>query len=157
MLVLPPEHPQRVRLSDEVHARPPPALATPSRITHVSCLIDPAQRQAEIRHVAELCQSFGVEWHGPQGNHFQVRLEDLDFTWERHGELQLRYTIRRPARNHPSPSAKILFAVLMDLRYMGANKSNSTAQNVCQYVSQKLCVTGHPAHGPPGLVRVIVR
>jgi uncharacterized membrane-anchored protein len=87
MLVLPPEHPQRALLSDEVHARPPSALQTPSRITHVSCLIDAAASEAEARHIGELCQGFAVEWPGPRGNHFSARLGELAFTWERHGEF----------------------------------------------------------------------
>lgn len=87
MLVLPPEHPLRALLSDEVHARPPPALPTPSRITHVSLLIDKDAREKEIHHIGELCKSFAVAGPGPQGSQFSARLGDLSFTWERHGEF----------------------------------------------------------------------
>lgn len=89
MLALPPEHPQRALLSDEVHARPPAALQTPSRITHVSLLIDKDAREAEATHIGELCRKFSVEWPGPQFqvNHFSARLGEMAFTWERHGEF----------------------------------------------------------------------
>ena len=38
--LLAPQHPQRLALAHEVHARPSEALATPSRATHVAVLID---------------------------------------------------------------------------------------------------------------------
>ncbi len=87
MLVLPPEHPQRALLSDEVHARPPPALQTPARITHVAMLIDKNSREAEIAHIDGLCRRFAVEGPGAEGSHFSAHLGDLSFTWERHGEF----------------------------------------------------------------------
>lgn len=87
MLALPPEHPQRLLLSDEVHARPPPALPTPSRITHISLLVDRDSRKAETTLIQELCEGFGVEWPQAPGNHFSARLGELAFTWERHGEF----------------------------------------------------------------------
>jgi len=40
MPFLPPDHPQRRTLSDEVHARPPEALQTPARASHVAVLVD---------------------------------------------------------------------------------------------------------------------
>ena len=87
MPALPPEHPQRLLLSDEVHARPPPALQTPSRITHIALLVDRDSRAAETTHIRELCEGFAVEWPQPPGNHFSAPLGDLAFTWERHGEF----------------------------------------------------------------------
>jgi len=74
MLVLPPEHPQRLLLSDEVHTRPPPALKAPSRITYVAMLIGNEARKREAEHIAELCSRFEVDWAEFQGSHFSARL-----------------------------------------------------------------------------------
>ncbi len=87
MLFLPPEHPQRRLLSDEVHSRPPTALSTPSRVTHVAVLIAADERGDESRHIADLCSAFDVEWPDPAPSQFRARLGLLSFTWERHGEF----------------------------------------------------------------------
>ena len=55
MLALPPDHPQRRSLADEVHARPPEPLQTPARASHLAVLVDASQRQSERLHLAALC------------------------------------------------------------------------------------------------------
>lgn len=87
MLILPPEHPQRRLLSDEVHSRPPTALATPSRVTHIAVLIPDEKRIDEARHISALCAAFAVEWPDPAPSQFRARLGPMSFTWERHGEF----------------------------------------------------------------------
>jgi uncharacterized membrane-anchored protein len=47
-------------LADEVHARPPEPLETPSRATYVALLMAPEERPRELAHIAALCQPFGV-------------------------------------------------------------------------------------------------
>ena len=44
---LPPDHPQRQELNDEVHARPPESLTAPSRLSFLALVSDPAQRSRE--------------------------------------------------------------------------------------------------------------
>ena len=41
MSFLPPDHPERLVLADEVHARPPEPLSTPVRATYVALLLGP--------------------------------------------------------------------------------------------------------------------
>ncbi|MFO1217639.1 MAG: DUF3422 domain-containing protein [Burkholderiaceae bacterium] len=85
--VLPPDHPLRAALADEVHARPPEPLDTPSRATYVALLVDPAQRDAEQAHFAALCERHGVAPPQPAATHVSADLGALRVKWERHGEF----------------------------------------------------------------------
>ncbi len=101
MATLPPDHPQRYGLADEVHARPPEALETPSRASYVAVLIDPAERAAEAAHLAALCTQFGVPAPAPGGRHFAAQLGNVRLKWEKHGEFS-GYTIVSPGLS-PTP------------------------------------------------------
>ncbi len=83
----PPDHPQRVPLADEVHARPPEPLATPARASYVAVLVEPELRDQELRHLQALCRRHDVP--GPQADatHFRTALGALRLKWERHGEF----------------------------------------------------------------------
>lgn len=87
MTLLPPNHPDRLVLADEVHARPPSALVVPSRATYVAVLIDPEQRPLELAHLAQLCEQFSVAAPPPGANHFSSELGAALMKWERHGEF----------------------------------------------------------------------
>jgi uncharacterized membrane-anchored protein len=84
---LPPDHPDRAVLAAEVHARPPEALETPSRITYVAILVSREERDREWQHVASLCESFGVAAPSPNASHFATNLASLRMKWERHSEF----------------------------------------------------------------------
>ena len=92
--LLGPEHPLRLDLAHEVHARPSEALETPSRATCIAVLIDPANRERELAHLAALCEPWRVEPPPAACNHFSARLGDLTLNWERHGEFS-RYSFVR--------------------------------------------------------------
>jgi uncharacterized membrane-anchored protein len=84
---LPPDHPQRVLLAGEVHARPPERLATPSRASDAALLIDIEARDHEVHHLRTLCKRFDVT--GPPGDatHFRAAPGPLRLKWECHGEF----------------------------------------------------------------------
>ena len=85
--MLSPDHPQRMVLADEVHARPPEPLETPSRATYIALLVAPEDREREFTHIAALCERFGVA--PPHGGvtQFAAQLGPVRFKWERHGEF----------------------------------------------------------------------
>jgi uncharacterized membrane-anchored protein len=83
----PSDHPQRATLADEVHARPPMPLATPSRVSYLAVLVDSDARGPEVQHLAVLCKRHGVAAPGPQDTHLRVTLGELQLKWERHGEF----------------------------------------------------------------------
>lgn len=87
MTLLPPDHPERYVLSEEVHARPPEALKTPSRATYVAVLIALEQRQQERAHLSQLCKQFSVPAPAEEANHFSADLGEVRMKWERHGEF----------------------------------------------------------------------
>jgi uncharacterized membrane-anchored protein len=98
---LPPDHPDRHQLAEEVHARPPEELSTPVRATLVALLVETAQRAQEQRHIAELCRRFDATAPDPHINHFTADFGDVRLTWERHGEFS-SYTFFRAGLS-PTP------------------------------------------------------
>ena len=83
----PRDHPQRIELANEIHARPPEALEAPERITYLALTVGKDEREAERRHLASLCEHFGVAPPPPEANHFSARLGALRLKWERHTEF----------------------------------------------------------------------
>jgi uncharacterized membrane-anchored protein len=83
----PADHPQRLALADEVHARPPEPVPTPSRTTYVAVLVDSDARDSELRHLQNLCRRFDASGPPPDATHFRVRLGPVQLKWERHGEF----------------------------------------------------------------------
>ena len=83
----PPDHAQRYLLAEEVHARPPEALHSPARCSYLAVLVDAEQREAELRHLARLCQQRGVSPPAENATHFRTDLGALRLKWERHGEF----------------------------------------------------------------------
>jgi len=110
MALLPAEHPERFVLADEVHARPPEPLETPSRASYVAVLVDADDRGREIEHLAALCERFGVLPPPPGASHFAAALGGLRLKWERHGEFS-GYTVFAPgvsAEPFADPVAQLL-------------------------------------------------
>jgi uncharacterized membrane-anchored protein len=87
MPFLPPDHPQRRAMADEVHARPPESMLTPARATHLAVLVDGGERGAEQQHLAALCRHFDVEPPAADVTHLSLPLGPLRLKWERHGEF----------------------------------------------------------------------
>jgi uncharacterized membrane-anchored protein len=87
MTLLPPDHPHRLNLAGEVHARPPESIDTPSRATYVAVLFGHEQRAGERAHLAQLCERFAVTPPAADAIHFTATIGDLRLKWERHGEF----------------------------------------------------------------------
>ena len=87
MPMLPSDHPERLALADEVHARPPEPLQTPTRASHVAMLMDADDRVLESQHLARLLARFDVTPPNPGVTQFTVQLGALRLKWERHGEF----------------------------------------------------------------------
>jgi len=100
-VTLPANHPQRVELNDEVHARPPEALTAPVRLTYLALISDWSRRESEAAHVAALAAQFGVPGPAPGATHFSADLGPFRLKWERHTEFA-RYTFAVPGRE-PAP------------------------------------------------------
>ena len=86
-LSMPPNHPQRLELNDEAHARPPESLVAPLRLSFLALLSDPAMRERERRLVGDLALRYGVAPPAPSVNHYSADLGPFRLKWERHTEF----------------------------------------------------------------------
>jgi uncharacterized membrane-anchored protein len=84
---LPPDHPERIVLANEVHARPYEALYTPQRASYVAAIVDKEEREQELLHLAALCKRFGVAYPTAAASHFSATLGSVRVKWERHAEF----------------------------------------------------------------------
>ena len=95
------EHPDRRSLNDEVHARPPDNLSTPSEVIY---LVRLQSRKGEDKRatdlLADLLQRFGQRLLDSDTNHYATRLDGLWLRWERHTEYS-RFTLTRTAGEGP--------------------------------------------------------
>jgi uncharacterized membrane-anchored protein len=84
---LPPDHPLRLALNDEMHARPPEALTAPLRLTFLALVSDPSLRTREWEHVCALARRHGVPPPPAGAAHFSADLGTFRLKWERHSEF----------------------------------------------------------------------
>jgi uncharacterized membrane-anchored protein len=85
--LVPVDHPQRRELNDEVHARPPEALAAPLRLSFLALHSDWASRDREWQHVGALLERFGRPVPASAGSHLSIDLGPFRLKWERHTEF----------------------------------------------------------------------
>jgi uncharacterized membrane-anchored protein len=117
MLQLPADHPQRTDLADEVHARPPEPLQTPSRATYLALMVDAEQRGQEMAHIAALCRDFAVAPPAEGVTQFSAQVGPLRLKWERHGEFSSLTFIARG--RDPQPFGETAAALLPE-RWLAA-------------------------------------
>jgi uncharacterized membrane-anchored protein len=108
---LPPDHPQRIELNDEVHARPPQALAAPLRLTYLALFADAALRERQWQQVVELVRRYGVEPPPEGATHFAADLGPFRLKWERHTEFS-RYKFMLPGAGGEDPFAEPAIAAV---------------------------------------------
>ncbi len=82
-----PEHPLRLRLHDEINARPYEPLHSPERVSYLAYLVDEQDRAREAEHIAELCRHFGQELAGADDRCFHLKLDEMRLRVERHEEF----------------------------------------------------------------------
>jgi uncharacterized membrane-anchored protein len=103
-MILPPSHPQRLELNDEVHARPPEALAPPLRLSYLALLTDPARRDASFEAVCDLARRSAITPPLPGASHFSADLGPFRLKWERHTEFS-RIMVITPGGDAADPFA----------------------------------------------------
>ena len=94
---LPPNHPQRYLLSNEIHARPPQDLSSPERLSYIAINYEsgPASvADAAIDDLARLCVIWGVPSPTAEATHFNTGHSAMRLKWERHTEF-VTYTFSR--------------------------------------------------------------
>jgi uncharacterized membrane-anchored protein len=86
-VTLPQNHPQRVELNDEAHARPAESLFAPVRISYLALLSETSFRDRERAHIAALADAFGVRPPSPTAIHYSADFGRFRLKWERHSEF----------------------------------------------------------------------
>ena len=105
---LPAQHPQRAQLHNEIHARPPEALAAPVAIAHIVMWADAAQREASRAHLAALLRDQHQAMPDAHSTHLRANLGGFRLRWELHTEF-VTWTFSVPlageAWNQRTPAA----------------------------------------------------
>jgi uncharacterized membrane-anchored protein len=89
------QHPQRVALHNEIHARPPEAMSAPLAISHVVMACDAAGRDASRAHVAALLRDHHLPQPDALSTHLRMDLASFRLRWELHTEF-VTWTFMRP-------------------------------------------------------------
>lgn len=92
---LPPAHPQRTALHNEIHARPPQGLRAPLAISHVVMACGADQRTASREHLAALLRDHHLPGPDAESTHLRTELAGFGLRWEMHTEF-VTWTFLRP-------------------------------------------------------------
>lgn len=82
MNLAPSEHPQRLLLYSEVHARPPEPIQAPARLSYIVLLGD-----SSLEPLRELCARYGADQPALDASHFSADLGPFRVRFERHTEF----------------------------------------------------------------------
>ncbi len=86
LVVLPQNHPARIELNDEVHARPPEALIPPCSISFLALAVRDGEKQQAWLQLCELAKRFNVTPPPEGANHFSADFGPFRLKCERHSE-----------------------------------------------------------------------
>ncbi|MBL8446231.1 MAG: DUF3422 family protein, partial [Zoogloeaceae bacterium] len=90
------DHPLRLALNNEIHARPPIPLAAPHLVSFVAISHDDEfPRSVEVSHLRNLAAAFAVPLPEATGDHLILDVGAFRLKWERHTEFS-SYSFFRP-------------------------------------------------------------
>ena len=81
------DHPQRLALHNEVHARPPEPMQAPQVISRVVMWVDRVSAQASRDHLAQLLHDHHLPAPDTHTNHVRMDLGSFRLRWELHTEF----------------------------------------------------------------------
>ncbi|MCS6997365.1 MAG: DUF3422 domain-containing protein [Casimicrobiaceae bacterium] len=82
-----PTHPLRATLHNEIHARPPEALARRVSVLHLVMLANPEERRASRAHLERLLADSHAPRPAAEDGHFRADLPGYRIRWEQHTEF----------------------------------------------------------------------
>ena len=91
------QHPQRVVLHNEIHARPPEPLKAPLAISHLVQLCDTQEREASRAHLQRLLRDYHLPQPDAACTHLRMEVGRFRIRWELHTEF-VSWTFLYPAR-----------------------------------------------------------
>ncbi len=89
------EHPQRLSLHNEIHARPRQPVTPPVRVSHLALLRRPGSVAGPAPSLVQLCVEHALPPPAPGQDHLFGDFGRFQLKWERHGEFD-DYTIYAP-------------------------------------------------------------
>ncbi|WP_404426927.1 DUF3422 family protein [Thalassospira australica] len=95
------EHPQRVALHNEIHARPFGGVQSPARCT---CIAFHAGEEldTDVRtHFQGFCQRYSLTPPAPDQKYYEAQCDGFSIIWERHAEFTVYVFKRQAAFDHP--------------------------------------------------------
>ncbi len=94
MVKLPENHPQRLQLHNEAHARKSADLRVPVRASHLALMLQGEEKRRERSHLAKLCAVYGLHPPAQDADHFSADFGEFRLRWQQHGEFST-YTFFR--------------------------------------------------------------
>ncbi|WP_144446129.1 DUF3422 family protein [Halorhodospira halophila] len=95
------DHPLRLEVNDEIHARPYERLRAPARVSHLGMFSGRHSADADRAAVADLCERFGVEPPEPDAQHMSRDFGPFRLKWERRTEVSTYTFIVEDDFEHP--------------------------------------------------------
>ena len=80
-------HPQRLALHNEIHARPPEAMQAPLAVSHVVMVCTAQERDASRAHLADLLRDHHLPAPDAQLTHVRLDFGSFRLRWEMHTEF----------------------------------------------------------------------
>ena len=109
--MLPRDHPQRLVLNNEVHARPSEILSAPLCLSYVALFAEGEVRAQGWRCVQDLAERFGLAPPDDDANHFSADLGPFRIKCERHTEFLRFKFITEGDDDHDSFAVPVMNAV----------------------------------------------
>ncbi len=81
------DHPDRIKLANELHARPFPLLPVPCRVSHIAVTAPPDNQAPARQHVLDLCARFGAPLPAKDAPQHHLDLGRFRVKWEWHTEF----------------------------------------------------------------------
>ncbi len=102
------DHPLRLALNNEIHARPPVPLEAPQLVSYVAISHDDEfPRSVEVTHLRNLAAAFAVPLPEATGDHLLLDVGAFRLKWERHTEFSSYSFFRRPEPDEPADGVAI--------------------------------------------------
>lgn len=95
------DHPLRLTLTNEVHARPPEMLSLPVRATMLAMLSGEAASDRDRHHLEALCEWAGAPRPAAGATHYSGGFGSFRLKWERHTEFSTWTVFRAGAVGDP--------------------------------------------------------
>lgn len=107
------QHPLRITLNDEVHARPPVQMHSPEAVTYLAFLHHDGSAGREARHLNDFAARLGQPEPAIDSGHVFIDAGNFRFRWERHNEFS-SYTFFRKSEAGETRDDHALQAVPAD-------------------------------------------